>query len=252
MKFSFESAKKTLKNTVLGVTAATLSVGAVHAKEKPALNKQNTSEKVIAAVDPKDSRILEKIDILESQFHTKKSKEVHDGKKAYVFISESKLMNNTDYTNEIDKLESIFTEDLENNLINADDRDYHVLDRSLQNLQGLNDEYQIDKRNTDKNFVLKKYIPPTDYIILKLEHGDLSYEYKGTFTIIDAKSKKIKKHTFTIGSDEVFNKAQEIRTHYKAEGYSDEDIKLIQDSKINTNNYGEVSKKIIEELRKIM
>lgn len=165
-------------------------MGAVHAKEKPALNKQNTSEKVIAAVDPKDSRILEKIDILESQFHTKKSKEVHDGKKAYVFISESKLMNNTDYTNEIDKLESIFTEDLENNLINADDRDYHVLDRSLQNLQGLNDEYQIDKRNTDKNFVLKKYIPPTDYIILKLEHGDLSYEYKGTFTIIDAKSKK--------------------------------------------------------------
>jgi hypothetical protein len=249
MKFSFESGKKILKNTALGVTTTLLSIGAIQAKEKPVLEK-NTSAKHEITTDPAELRLLQKIDILEKKFNPNGDKEVHDGKKAYVFITESNLANNADYNLNITKLESIFKEDFENDFINDQNRDYYVLDRSLNNLQGLAQEYEIDQRNDNKDFVMKKHITPTDYVIFKLEPGDLSYEYKGTFTIVDMKTKKITKHTFTISSDETFKKAQKIREEYKNKGYNDESIKTIQDLKLN--DFDSISKQITEELHKII
>ncbi|HQV64787.1 MAG TPA: hypothetical protein PKZ56_00960 [Candidatus Paceibacterota bacterium] len=249
MKFSPDSAKNALKNTMLGITATVLSIGALHAKEKPASNKDDQGKQELT-VSPVDVRILQKIDALEKQLKHPGSKEIHDGKKAYVFITESELSNNTDYDVVNTKLENIFKEDFESDFINNESRDYHVLDRNINNLEALGEEYEIDQRNDSKDIVLSKYIAPTDYVIFKLEPRDLSYEYKGTFTIVDMKTKQLKKHTFTISSEETFKKAQEIRAHYKEKGFDDNSIKSIQDVKLN--NFDEISKQITEELHKII
>jgi hypothetical protein len=187
---------------------------------------------------------LEEINNLEKQFKHPKSKEIHDGKKAYVFITESKLGGNANYNLNETTLESICNDDLEGEFINNQERDYYVLSRNIKPFQELEEVYDKVNNQEEKDFTLQNYISPTDYVIFKLEQGNSPYQHLGTFTIVDMKTKEVKKHSFLLNFDE---KEKEIEEKYAS--YPKESIDAIKNLKINNTDY--ISKQVIEEFKKV-
>jgi hypothetical protein len=215
----------------------------VHLLSAPPHHRDQNNQEI--TTNPENTLLLQKINALESQFTHPKSKEIHDRKKAYVFITESKLAGNVNYNLNETKLESICNDDLEGEFINNQGNDYYVLDRDLGFLEKLNQEYQIDQRNDAKDIVFQNHISPTDYVVFKLEQGSNPLEHIGTFTIIDMNTKEIKKHTFVIKPDQT--KEHVLTEKYK--DYGTESLNAIKDLKLN--NVDTISQQVIDEFKKI-
>ena len=225
----------------MGLAATVLSAGAVQAKEKGVIKHDHLKQEI--STNQEDLKILQEIDNVEKEFKHPKSKEILDNKKAYVFITESKLKGIIDYNLNETTLESICNDELEGEFINNEKRDYYVLSRNIKPFQEIEEVYdKSSKRN--KDFTLQNYIPPTDYVIFKLEKGNSPYQHIGTFTIVDMKTKEIKKYSFTINSNP---KELDIEKQYKE--YPQESINAIKNLKLNNADY--ISKQVIQEFKKI-
>ncbi len=179
MKFSPDSAKKTIKNGILtvGLTLGLATIsnaqenkGAVKDTEKPVVETA-----VQTNIEKDNQLILSKIVAIEVGAQKQAQKVVEDGKTTYAFMRESEVTRQADY--QTSAIEEIATFNAASIYINSEEngKSFNVAARSVGDMNVLQQESEIMNEFGFKNpnNVLKKMSAVDTYVVVGIHGSNL-------------------------------------------------------------------------------